>query len=172
MRDYYIFDIPVYRLPKDKYYKDRDEATTRHLRKVFPGVEFPPEKYPGHCQTLEQEFHKAFGGPWDFNQVVGWLKLYAEGSAIGAHLWWVAEAKRLQSRMRKTFYLTTSSNKLATWFQPEDKSDTIFAETLTQIEALAKERPLKRRYVDLDAFRNVGRFIDWRGLMDAAAKRA
>ncbi len=83
MRDYYIFDIPVYLRSSEKYYKDREKATTRHLRKLFPGEESPREQYPGQCQVIEDEFHDTFGGPWDFNQVIGWLKLYAEGSTIG-----------------------------------------------------------------------------------------
>jgi hypothetical protein len=169
MRDFYIIDIPVYLQPKDQYYKNREAATIRHLGKLFPGVESPREKYPTQCQIIEHEFHKTFGGPWDFNQVVGWLKLYAEGSTIGAHLWWV-DAKRLQTRMRKTFYLTTFSDALASWFKPEDSSERIFSETINQIEALAKQRIFKGKHIDLVEFRNLGPFIDWRGLMDAAAK--
>ncbi len=73
--------------------------------------------------------------------------------------------------MRKTFYLKTSSDKLAAWFGLEDSSALIFAEPLRQIEALGKQSSCKGRYIDLANFRNVGAFIDWRGLIAAAAKR-
>ncbi len=83
MRDFYVFDIPVYLRPKSKYYRDMEQATARHLRKLFPSVESPREKFPKQCEAIEQDFCKTFGGPWEFNQVVGWLRLYVEGSSIG-----------------------------------------------------------------------------------------
>ena len=82
-----------------------------------------------------------------------------------AHLWWV-NAKLLRRKMRKTFYLTTSSNILAAYFTPEDSSERIFKETLAHLEAVGNEPPLKGRYVDLTLFRNMGGFINWRALLD------
>ena len=170
MQDFYIFDIPIYLRPESRYYTDLETATTRFLRKMFPSVESPRERFPRQCESIATDFHKTFGGPWDFNQVVGWLRLYVERSAVGGHLWWV-DAKRLQTRMRKTFYLVSPSNVLATWIKPEDQSGKIFAETLAQIESLSRQRSYNGRFFDLTAFRNLGPFVDWRGLLDGAARK-
>src|ERR1700730_12875790 len=127
MRDFYDFDIPNYIRPSNRYYSDMEQATEKYLRKLFPANESPCKKFPKQCELIEHEFRRGFGGPWDFNQIVGWLRLYIEGREIGGHLWWV-DAKRLQTRMRKTFYLASSSNVLATWFAPNDDSAKIYAE--------------------------------------------
>jgi hypothetical protein len=170
MRDFYVFDIPIYIRPNSRYDDDLRDATTRYIAKVFPSVLNPQLELPHQCQFLENSFRKQFGGPWQFNQVVGWLRLYIEGSVIGGHLWWV-DGKRLQTRMRKTFQLITYSNILPTWFRPEDESSKIYSDTLSAIEHLSRRRKYRGRYFDLDPFRRLGPFVDWRALMDSAATR-
>ncbi len=172
MRDFYVFDIPIYIRPRDKYYQDMEYAAIRHLRKLFPSsVEFPREQFPDQCERIEQEFRRDFGGSWQFSQIVGWLRLYVEGSQIQAHLWW-AEARRLQTRTRRTFYLPTTSNVLASQLMPEDDSANIFIKTLAEIEALSKGNKYRGRFFDLTVFKNLGPFIDWRGLLDPVARRS
>lgn len=166
MSDFYIFDLAVYRRTEEEYYADRDQSTARRLDASGLSRERSPDSY----RNAEEAFKDSYGGPWEFNQVVGWIRLYVEASHVGAHLWWV-NAKRLQSKMRKTFYLTTPSNILATSFPPGVVSAEIFSDTLTHLEKLAKEKPLKGRYLDLGTFRNIGPFINWRELLNNAASR-
>ena len=53
-----------------------------------------------------------FGGPWKFNQIVGWLRIFVEGRMIRAHLWWI-QGKRINRRKpHKRFLLTTASDVL------------------------------------------------------------
>lgn len=59
---------------------------------------------------------------------------------------------------------------LATFFGIDDDFEKIYRDTLAAIEQVSKERPLKGRYVDLETFRNLGPFIDWRGLLNDAGK--
>lgn len=168
MRDYYIFDVAIYLKPPNQYYQEMDRATEKYFERLVPGYDKSKSQLPS-SQALREEFQESFGGPWNFNQIVGWLRLYVEGSEIGGQIWWVI-GRRLQPRMRKTFHLVSFSNVLPTWFRPHDSAPAIFAEVLTQIESLAKKPSYRKRYFDLCAFRRIGPFVDWRALMDQAAR--
>jgi hypothetical protein len=87
---------------------------------------------------------------------------------VGADLWWV-DAKRLQPKMRKTFY-QTKRNIFDKHFPRGVVSDEIFSDTLENLEKLAKGRGFKRCHVDLEKFRNVGPFINWQELLNNAPR--
>lgn len=165
MRDFYIFDIPVYRTTKERYYADMDAAVEAHLKVCFDDQGLPRsdrqtvESVTGHAR-------EAFGGPWDFNDVVGWIRLFIEGYGVGAHLWWV-DGKQIRRNMRKRFHLTTASNCLWTDFPPPADSPAIFKGTLEALESLSQRDKFKKRHVDLSVFQRTGPFIDWRRLRKA-----
>jgi len=165
MNDAYICDIPVYRCREQAYYHETERKVAATIEDMMQTTGVPRHKAPESYKGAEEHFRAEYGAPWTFNEVVGWVRLYAAGSHVGAHLWWV-ESKRLQRKMRKTFYLTTPSNILGTYFTPEDSSEEIFAEILAHLNALSRRSPLKGRYLDLRVFRNVGPFINWRALLD------
>jgi hypothetical protein len=94
MRDQYIFDIPVYRLTSDEF----DAEIELHLARRIKWLRsFDPQQRPLSPAKKDQQRDEIIvdsGGPWQFNQVIGWLRLFAEGQTIGCHLWWL-KAKRI-----------------------------------------------------------------------------
>ena len=166
MRDFYIFDIAVYIMDEDVYYHEMNKRVDDYLHKTFISQGLTRQKAPEIFDYAADRIRKSFGGPWEFNQVVGWVRLYAEHSHIGAHLWWV-QSKRLQRKMNKMFYLTTPSNLLATHFYSEDDSAKIFGDTLSAIRGLSKDKAWRKRHVDLEAFVRVGPYINWRELLNS-----
>ena len=165
MSDQYIFDIPVYRTTHDKFNAEIDMHVAKRVEWI---VSHDPQRRPLSHEAQDRQFNSVIaesGGPWQFNQIVGWLRLFAEGHTIGCHPWWV-DAKRLNRRMRhKRLYLTTFSDVLGAWF-PDESSSEIFDTLLERLTDKAAESPYKNRYVDLDVFRRVGPFINWRGILD------
>lgn len=166
MRDFYIFDIAVYLTDEDAYYREMNERVDDYLHKTFISQGLTREKAPDLFDHAADRIRKSYGGPWAFNQVVGWIRLYAEPSHVGAHLWWV-QAKRLQRKMNKMFYLTTTSNLLATHFHFQDDSAKIFRDTLSAIAGLSEDRSWRKRHVDLEAFIRIGSYINWRELLNS-----
>ncbi len=162
MRDFYVFDIPVYRVSKERYHSEREKAVETITFAVCEGQGIARSRVPETVRNIE--FYSRC--PWQFNDVVGWVRLFIEGCSVGGHLWWV-EGKRLQVRMKKRFYLTATSNSLHTHFPPPADSKAIFQGTLEALESLSKRKPLKGRFMDLSIFRRVGPFIDWRKLIDS-----
>lgn len=169
MEDYYIFDIPVYRCTEEQFYADMDAAVSKRHDEIFATTGISRKNAPESYKNMEEHTRQTFGGPWNFNQVVGWLRLFAESSHVGGHLWWI-DAKRIQRVMRqKRFFLTTISDVLSNYFTSEDDSESIYRRTIEDIERLTKQRPLKDRHVDLETFLNIGPHIDWRGLLNSVA---
>jgi len=166
MRDQYIFDIPIYRKTKDDF---NNEIKTSLGSRVGWIISHDLDRRPLKNETydrLKDSVIRESGGPWQFNQIIGWLRLFVEGNTIGGHFWWI-DAKRLNRKIRyKRLYLTTPSDVLQAWF-PKESSTEIFDKLLNDLTTMAKEPKYKKHYFDLDVFRRIGPFIDWRDLINS-----
>lgn len=165
MRNQYIFDIPVYRKTHEEFNAEINRELAKRVERI---VSCDPQRRPPNGKTRQRLHHAVIaesGGPWQFNQIVGWLRLFVEGGKIGCHPWWI-DAKRLNRKMRhKRLYLKTKSDVLGIRLRNESSNE-IYDILLKRLTKEAAEPPYKKRYVDLDVFRRVGPFIDWRGMLD------
>jgi len=164
MRNKYIFDIPIYRKTKTDFNSEIETQVAKRIERI---ISYDPEQRPLSQDVRQRQYHSVIaesGGPWQFNQIVGWFRLFVEGKTIGCHLWWV-DAKRLNRKMRnKRLYLQTYSNILQERITNESSNE-IFNRLLERLIKLSKEGMYKNRYIDLDVFQRIGPFINWRKLM-------
>jgi hypothetical protein len=166
MRNFYVFDIPVYLCDKSSYDAKMDKAVEECLTDTFEARGLARTTDIEQLIRIRERARVNFGGRWQYNQIVGWIRLFIEGGGVGGHLWWV-NTNLLRRKMRRTFEFRTASNALATWLPDDADSGLIFKRTLEAVEGLSKVPEFKGRYIDLSVFRRVGPFIDWRGLMAA-----
>jgi len=106
MKDHYIFDIPIYVCEKIEYYADLDKDRENHFRNLYAQrdlADLSSEMSRTDMVEEEQFIRSEFGGPWNFNSVVGWIRLYATSSYIGGNLWRV-EGKRLRRKMKSKIF--------------------------------------------------------------------
>jgi hypothetical protein len=166
MCNQYIFDIPIYRKTKGDFDLEIKSYAAKHEEWI---ISHDPAQRPLDHEVRQRVYHRVVaesGGPWQFNQVVGWLRLFVKGNTIGCHSWWV-EAKRINRRMRKKrLYLQTPSDILKARFRNESSIE-IFNKLLERIIKLSKDSTYKNRYIDLDVFKRVGPYIDWHKLLVA-----
>ena len=164
MRDQYIFDIPIYRKSKDDYYTEIDYYIEKRVEWI---ISHDPERRPLDHEVRQRVHHSVIaesGGPWQFNQIIGWFRLFIEGNTIGCHPWWV-DAKRINRRMRnKRLYLQTPSDILQARFRNESSNE-IYSILLDRLVRLSEDNSYNKRYVDLNVFRRIGPFIDWHKLL-------
>jgi hypothetical protein len=164
MRNKYIFDIPIYRKTKTEFNSEIETQVAKRIERI---ISYDPEQRPLSQDVRQRQYHSVIaesGGPWQFNQIVGWFRLFVEGKTIGCHPWWV-DAKRLNRKMRnKRLYLQTYSDVLQERITNESSNE-IFNRLLERLIKLSKERMYKNRYIDLDVFQRIGPFINWRKLM-------
>ena len=120
-------------------------------------------------EGAEQHFWETYGGPWHFNQVVGWLWISIAGSQIRADLWFT-RAKRLQRRpQHRQIALVGKAFELHCW--PKQSSTEIYRMVLDELRMFQKEFRGGRMVLDLECFSNVGTGINWRALVAPSLSR-
>jgi nuclear transport factor 2 (NTF2) superfamily protein len=74
----FIFDIPVYRLPKEKYYAERESSIEKQMYGTDPNKIARRKAFYEHNKDsailFRDHLEKTYGGPWDFNEVVGYKR--------------------------------------------------------------------------------------------------
>lgn len=170
MRHYYVLDLPIYRCSYDQHDAEMTAFTEKWKRRLVSrgGIEYRKLSKELRGQVDVQAL-LAFGGTWQFTQVVGWLRLYARPSSIGGELWLV-RGKRLGRIIRnRMFGLVTPSDVLGTYFPRNADSGAIYSATLDAIRRFSKSGPMRRRHVDLSNFLRIGPVVDWRELLEQSA---
>ena len=159
-----IYDLPVYRLKQDVYYKDREDWLEKHL----PDSEFMREYYaknPERRIHAKQHADDASWGPWDFNEIIGYVRLHIVGTQIRGE-YWCHEAKRYTRTRRKIF--KWQSNKLVTEMNlPVASTNRAIGMVIDDyIEACSQELP--GRYIDSARFEAISPHMNWKSLIRQA----
>lgn len=149
----YFFDVPVYRLPEEAYYAARD----LYVAEVMDGTRRSAEA----DRAFKAHLEKGYGGPWTYNEIIGYIKLFFMGSQVRGEYFQV-DAKRIVKTRTKTMWLV--AHKLAPELEIPRAADS--AEILAVIRRYLKncERELPRRYVDLEMFDAIAPYVNWRQL--------
>ena len=147
----YIVDIPIYRCTKEQYDAETEKKVESHILECYERQGFPRPTEGTELALLNQRMGRyadSLGGPWYFNQIVGWLRLYPQGYNIAANVW-MTNAKRFTRRMpNKTIFLRSPSNCLATGITHPSTSEEIFERVLNAVKRFATHDDMKRRYLD------------------------
>ena len=107
-------------------------------------------KTPERVKIWEEHRAESYQGavtPWDFNQIVGWIRLYAWPGNIRAYVFLVEE--RMIRIMRQKTFVTRRGNFIEIYVFPEQSNEEILANLKKNIlaQAAANSR-LRRLYVD------------------------
>jgi hypothetical protein len=170
MNPRYFFDLPVYRLPRERYYIERDEFVDKAL--------FPP-KSPGREHLLRRDrdnphvnddfrdhLERTYGGCWEFNEIIGYIRLHFLGSQVRGEYFAVSK-KRIVRTRTKTFEYKT--HKLAPEVDVEapHEGQQVLAAVRQYIDACKRE--VQPRHIDAVTFEVLAPFVDWQLLFDSDA---
>jgi hypothetical protein len=168
--DKYFFEIPVYRCTPEQY----KEELRLILEDIVQNFQFISKDLPeyDYTQNVQRSFEKRYYG-YDYNEVVGWIRLYIFGTQIrGIHYFETnlenrnVYKKRLTKGIRKKRF-GESEKAFELTIEKGWCGDEIFSKLLQELESLNKtETPFPKRYFDLEQLKNAGPFIDWRKLVD------
>ncbi len=159
----YFFEIAIYRCPQEQHFAELRKRWDKVLWEVFGRFGNTREAARHHYERLEQHLWEKSGGPWEYNQAVGWIRLFVLGSQIRADYYFTAAKRITRSPGPRHFRYELKAFELT--FYPEDSNAHILQEIRTEFDRVMKERPFKGRFLDIEAFDNVARYIDWRGLI-------
>lgn len=149
----YFYDIPVYRLKKEKYYKELEEYKKVHLfgsdeNEIKLKKKFY-QKYPDRKILFEQHLNKVFGRIWEYNEIIGYIKLYSVGNQIRGEYFQI-DKKRICKTRTKNFRWETDKLVPEINFYQENTNEELFNMIYNYLKDCNKE--LKYRYLDLDNF--------------------
>lgn len=160
-----ILEIPIYRCTEEQHRaqeRERFELWIEPLETRFYSGGRTPERVK-IWEEHRADLHQRMVTLWDFNQIVGWLRLYAWSGNIRAYLFFVRE--RVTKLMRHKTFRTERGNFIEMRVFPEQSNEETLAKLKKTIlaEAAANSR-LRRLYVDMGVLDVLGPRIDWIGL--------
>lgn len=161
-----IIDLPVYRLAEDRYYAERnayvDRVMGEHPLPTTPANPSTAIGFSGPDAAVRDHLVKSYGGAWNYNEIIGFLRLYLLGSQVRAEYWRVGVKQVVRSRT-KIFVLWDIKVVPETEIPMQGTSDEIFRAVIGHLEDC--KRALRGRYVDATTLKSLGPYIDWRALL-------
>jgi len=164
-----VFEIPIYRLSPDEY--DRE---TERLRRAVEEPDKPlvatglwPSLSDAERATLVRQWQDSFARSddakvWLFNDIVGYICLFATPGQIKAEYWYI-DAKRLRrDSSHKIFKYTDKLFEIHVL--SSDTNADIFAKLLKGFSQANQVERLLKRHLDLEVFHTTGMVVDWRAL--------
>lgn len=167
MKETFFFDIPVYRIPRDKYYAEMDSYLEKTIFSGSPEhverVRAFHDRNPGNHIQMQTHLRKKFGGMWEINEVIGQINLHFSGTQIIGEYFRV-DAKIIRKTRSKTFEYRT--HKLAPEIDIPINSinEVIYGLILEYIERCRQE--LKGRYIDSTSLETIGPHINWKAIFE------
>jgi len=158
----YFFDIPIYRCPVEKHTQELDNAKKARLQNLID-IHGPEVMKSESYKWVANDFDRVEWYPWRYNEVIGWIRLYAAGSQVKGELWFT-NAKRIRRDLKRNriYYRGKAFERTIRKNQASTEIIKIICEELAIQE---KKYPVKGRYLDIETFCRIGEFINWRQLL-------
>lgn len=162
----HFLTVPVYRLASDRYYKERDTFVNEKLNQtVFINEAMQINYKHSEARKKHKEYLINNYGPWNYNEIIGFIELYFIGSQIRGE-YWQMEAKRLTRTRTKIFRFVTS--KLSCELDISQEATNLDIFHIIKKYLLNCNKELKNRFIDSHHFDIIGKFVDWNRLINNA----
>jgi hypothetical protein len=166
----YFHDLPVYRLDADAYYRDRDAYVEKSL---FPPGTMQEENVrrmealdPNSLIPWRSSLHRFYGGCWEFNEIVGYIRLHILGNQVRGEYYATGKKRIVRSR-RKMFEFRTW--KLVTeGFIERPYGDAEVLSAVMDYVARCREA-LPRRHIDSSVLEAIAPHVRWSKLVSEGA---
>lgn len=157
----YLFEILLYWKTEEKYHQDYQKKRDKFFSQSFDLLD-PKKKKNDIPPQVSYTYYKSYGGPWNYNQIVGAVKIYLLGNQLQGELW-VSKKKRFQ-RVMKNKLIFSDGNFFRMGLWDDMTNEDINKEIKSRIiEGINYD---KRLIPDFECFDNICTYIDWRKLID------
>lgn len=155
----YFMLVPVYRLPEEKYYLELERDFARQLESTC-NEDFC-SKNRDLVEQWRRHHHESYGGSWEFNEIIGYIKLYFTGTQVRGEYWSTAPKRKVRTRKKQYEYKTHNLYvECEVW---ENTNEGILSAIEEYLAGCKKE--LKDRHIDLREFEALKNHIDWQSLI-------
>lgn len=168
MSQIYFHDLPVYRLSEEDYYKSREAKIAASIANTERGITPSPEVRKHIADMIKQHDYDKYG-PWQFNEIIGYVRLHFLGSQVRGEYFSVKRGRVVFTRQKTLIYRT---HKLAPEHQvPRGATnEQILLAILGYVKDCRKEEP--RRFFDDSWLRTIGPMVDWNAIMYPGRRRS
>jgi hypothetical protein len=163
-----ILEIPIYRCTDEQHRDEEDRRFEEWIRLQEEQFFYlGGGRYPDRIKIWEDHRRKAYGRAgalWDFNQIIGWIRLYTGPGHVRGYLFLTKE--RITKITRRKTFQTRRGSFIQFRVYPNQSNLEILARLKTAIHAaIADHRRLRRCCVDTGVLDVLGPHIDWLGLI-------
>lgn len=169
MAPWYFCDLPVYRLPEERYYAERDtfidqiifrsgspdEAILRQRERRDPNVN----------DGIRDHLQKTYGGCWRFNEVIGQIRLHFLGTQVRGEYFAVGKQRIVRTRTKTFEYRTWKLAPEIDIAAPYGNSEVLGA--IRQYIADC-QRELPKRFIDTSMFEALATHFNWVAVLPAS----
>jgi hypothetical protein len=153
-----IFDVPVYRLSQPEYEAKQEQYVRQNLAEGEP---YPDSKGKLWWQT---RFAENYGGFWQFNEIIGFIRLFFYGTQIRGEYWRV-NAKRLVRTRNKTFVFRELNVTFGEQIPPRSSNKRIFNLILKYLKRAESDCFFRGQFIDTSILEYIGPYVDWKSLL-------
>lgn len=157
-----FYDVPVYRLSKDKYQEWRNDQMNLHLRGWREMGREPPRET---SMWVDDHIYQKYG-PWDFNEVIAYIRLYFFGNQIRAE-YFSAEKQRNPVSRTKTFTYRTwkLAPEVTLWPSESVSNEYVWGKILEYLQD-CQNYLIRGRVIDLSKLELIGPHVNWLELLN------
>src|SRR5271165_3458901 len=145
-----ILELPVYRCTEEQHYREQEakfEMAARWVKESLRALNKDLDTAED-LQVFRTDWFKREGCPWDFNQIVGWIRLYTWTGNIAAYLFFVRE--RISKNMSRKRFVWERAKFLEMRVFEHESNAQILDNLKTKILSERNESTrLRRLYVDI-----------------------
>ncbi len=118
---------------------------------------------PANKTIFEDHLRRKYGGCWEFNEIIGYIKLHFLGSQIRGEYYQVAGRSIRKSRAKQFEFVT---HKLAPEIEIDfGSTNAEIFERVIQYMADCQEE-LRGRFLDTSILENIGQHLNWADLLN------
>ncbi len=160
-----ILELPIYRCTEEQHRAEEKERFESWIE-LFETNFYLGERTPERVKIWDDHRQRSYAQMttlWDFNEIVGWIRLYTWPGNIRAYLFFMKE--RITKVTRHKTFDTGRGNFIEMRVFPNQSNEEILSKLKARILAeVAESRRLRRFYVDTGVLDTLGPHIDWIGL--------
>ena len=179
MSETFIFDVPIYRTAKASYNEDQKSYIDECLYDYYD--------YPKPIRSEVVAFHrenphsktryidslqKQYGGPWQFNDIIGYIRLYLDGYQVWGQLWYV-DVKRVVRKPRHKILICKNAGLgfgIPVDIHPQSSNGEIFSHIMKYLDSVRSYPEFRNRFIDSALLETIGPYVDWKSLINSKLK--
>jgi len=165
-----FFDIPVYRIPQEKYESEQNSFIQHEMSEGGEIVQEMYRREPEQKTRMEQHLWKTYGGCWRFNEIIGFIRLHFFFTQIRGEYWRVTAKKIVRTR-KKCFAFLDLKVTYEEEIPPGSTNAEVFALIQKYLARAQNERYVRKFFIDTSVFENIGPFVDWNGLRQSDSRQ-